>query len=485
MSTLSAPPRSLARPSAGTRGRSSAEPGSRTRGVAAIASLSLLGLTLTSLLIVVIAAQRPSFLTPVSVFDRGYFPGWMAGPFRGLWPGLTDDAVRLQWLISALMAGMFVLYVFAFRHARQLRARWTIAAVVAVHAIFLLAPPLSYTDVFNYVNYGRMGVVHHLDPYATLPLLESRSDPSYALSNWHHLLSPYGPLFTLLTYALVPLGVVASFWTLKLILALASLATLWLVWRCAKLLGRDPAGAVAFAGLNPVVLVWGLGADHNDGLMVAPLVLATYLLLRAPPAPARAGVTLAAAVFVKASAAVLLPVLLLVGDRRRVLLGAAGAAALLAAASVLAFGAHAPGISAQSQFVTAISPPNLLGLALGEGGETGTLRACVEAALLATLCGCSLWVLRRPADWLAAASVAVIALIVSLSWSGPWYLSWLAPFAALCGRRGLRIAAVALGVYFLVAFMPAAPMLAERIHFRPQATPLGARHQRESEAAVR
>ena len=38
-------------------------------------------------------------------------------------------------------------------------------AVLAIHAVLLLAPPLSYTDVFNYINYGRMGVVHHLNPY--------------------------------------------------------------------------------------------------------------------------------------------------------------------------------------------------------------------------------------------------------------------------------------------------------------------------------
>ena len=98
-----------------------------------------------------------------------------------------------------------------------------IAAIVAVHAIFFLAPPLALTDIFNYVNYGRMEVVHHLNPYTTIPILEPHNDPSYALSNWHQLLSPYGPLFTLLTFAVVPLGVAASFWALKGVLALASL----------------------------------------------------------------------------------------------------------------------------------------------------------------------------------------------------------------------------------------------------------------------
>ena len=58
------------------------------------------------------------------------------------------------------------------RHVASARARWAIAAIVAVHAIFLLAPPMALTDVFNYVNYGRMEIVHHLNPYTTIPILE-------------------------------------------------------------------------------------------------------------------------------------------------------------------------------------------------------------------------------------------------------------------------------------------------------------------------
>ncbi len=78
--------------------------------------------------------------------------------------------------------------------------------------------------MFNYINYGRMEVVHNLNPYTTIPVLEPHSDPRTSLSNWHELLSPYGPLFTLLTFAVVPLGVAGSFWALKGLLVCASLA---------------------------------------------------------------------------------------------------------------------------------------------------------------------------------------------------------------------------------------------------------------------
>src|ERR1019366_4863653 len=232
------------------------------------------------------------------------------------------------------------------RSAPRLPLRWIVAAILAVHVIFLLSPPLALTDLFNYVNYGRMEVVHHLNPYTTIPISEPHNDPSYILSNWHQLLSPYGPLFTLLTFAVVPLGVAGSFWALKGILALASLATIFLVWRCAQMLGRNPRAAIVLVGLNPIVLVWGLGGDHNDFLMLACIMLGFYLLIRGsgdrrdagaetPPAghaPARAGrptahdlkawlLPLSAtdmgiggafvlAIAIKASAAVLLPVML-------------------------------------------------------------------------------------------------------------------------------------------------------------------------------
>src|SRR5260370_26984794 len=63
------------------------------------------------------------------------------------------------------------------------------------------------------------------------------------------------------------------------------------VWKCARLLGRDPVTAIVLVGLNPIVLVWGLGGDHNDFLMVALIMLGFYLLLLAR---ARRGETLPA-----------------------------------------------------------------------------------------------------------------------------------------------------------------------------------------------
>jgi hypothetical protein len=407
--------------------------------------------------------------------------------------------------------------------------------VVVAHAIMFLAPPLALTDIFNYVNYGRMEIVHHLNPYTTVPVLEPHSDPSYALSNWHQLLSPYGPVFTLMTFVVVPLGVAASFWTLKGILMLASLATVLLVWRSARLLGRDPVAAIVLVGLNPIVLIWGLGGDHNDFLMMFFVVLGFYLLLRAgcmpgalrrrddeaartgragraldgvealhrgegiqaehvgtgaemaeaplwSPALLGAGAAFVAAVAIKASAGILLPVVLATLLHRRrdllqVVVGMALSGVVLGVCSVAAFGPHFPDLATQGRLVTMVSMPNLLGLALGQGGETNTMRLLLSGVLVVCVIACSVLAWRRR-ESLTAAGWASVALLVTLSWVLPWYVLWILPLAALSSSRRLRTTALLLGVYFIVAWAPVTGYAFNAIGFHPEKTSLGRLHQR-------
>jgi len=363
-----------------------------------------------------------------------------------------------------------------------------------------------------------MEVVHHLNPYTTIPILEPHGDPSYYLSNWHQLLSPYGPLFTMMTFALVSLGVAASFWAIKAILAVVSLGTIFLVWKCARLLGRDPIAAIVLVGLNPIVLVWGLGGDHNDFLMVFCIVLGFYLLLRSgawvagdeqtavdpqvgrfedragwrgsvlgwlwPLAPLEigAGMAFVAAAAIKASGAILIPVVLAALLRApravvQIVLGMAAAGVAVAVASLIAFGLHVPDLSTQSKLVTSLSAPNLLGLALGSGGETEKLRVVLSGVLILVVLGCCVLAWRRK-DAITASGWVTVALLLTLGWVLPWYVLWLLPLAALSGSRLLRTTALVLGVYLIIAWAPASGILWNKIGFHPEKTSLGRLHQR-------
>ncbi len=273
-----------------------------SRRPAVQANVALWTIVLCSALIVLTAAARPTFLSATT--RAHYFPAWMAGPLGGLAPALARSG-SLKALFSAAIVLTFCCYLVAFTRAEHLRPRTVLVAILAVYAIFLLAPPLALTDVFNYLDYARMEVVHHLNPYTTIPALEPHNDPAFALSNWHGLLSPYGPLFTIVTFALAPLSLGAFFWSFKVLLLVTDLGILLLVWKCATLLQRqplagrfgpsegtgprrglapaalNPLAAVILVALNPVVLVWGLGGDHNDFLTVFFIMLGFYLLLKA------------------------------------------------------------------------------------------------------------------------------------------------------------------------------------------------------------
>jgi alpha-1,6-mannosyltransferase len=479
----------------------------RTSSDVRIGALALLVIVTCSALVVALAANRPSILSPTS--HAGFFPRWMAGPLGGMWPGLTNDSTTLKYLFTGAILVMYAGYLTAVVYAPRLRARWAIAAIVAVHALFLIAPPLALTDIFNYINYGRMEVVHHLNPYTTIPISGPHADPSYVLSNWHQLLSPYGPLFTILTFAVVPLGVATSFWALKGILAIASLATIFLVWKSARRLGRDPVAAIVLVGLNPIVLVWGLGGDHNDFLMVFFIVLGFYLMLLAErdgqdrtggrpkalpntrpggwllplSAPSiGAGAAFVTAAAIKASGAVLIPVVLagLLGAPRRLIqvaLGMAVACVLLGSVSLLAFGLHIPDLSTQSRLVTNESVPNLVGLAIGQGGETQSLHLLASSVLAVSvlLCCAQAW---RKRDSITASGWANVALIVTLSWVLPWYVLWVLPLVALSSSRRLRAVALALGIYLIVSWAPASGLLWNAIGFHPEKTSLGRLHHR-------
>ena len=462
-------------------------------------SLSLLAILAISAFVVLVAANRPSVIAPTT--HTGFFPGWMAGPLGGMLPGFTNSGTTLKYLFTGAIVVMYVSYLLVLRYVPRLPARWVIGTILVAHAIYLLSPPLALTDLFNYINYGRMEVVHNLNPYTTIPILEPHNDPSFLLSNWHELLSPYGPLFTLVTFAVVPLGVGGSFWALKTLLVLTSLATILLVWRSALLLERDPRAAVALVGLNPIVLVWGLGGDHNDFLMLFFIMLGFYLLLLARARARRPGEALVGgwllplsmldfgaggafviAIGLKASAAVLVPVVLasLLRARRalvQVVLGMLATGVLVAAASLLAFGLHIPDLSTQSELVTSESIPNMIGLLFGAGGENELVRGVMSVALVASVAWCS-WFAWRRRDTLTASGWASVALLVTLSWVLPWYVLWILPLAALSHSRRLRAVALVLGAYLIITWAPASAVLWDALDFHPENTSLGRLHHR-------
>ena len=164
-------------------------------------------------------------------------------------------------------------------------------AIVALHVVFLLAPPLLSGDVFSYIAYGRLGAVHGISPYLHGPAAAPH-DPGlrYVAALWAHTPSAYGPLFTILSYGLGSLGIAAALWGFKVAGGARGLAVVALVWRIAERAGGDPRTAAADrSGSTRSCWSTAVGGGHNDLLMLALTMLGVLLVCVRPAGGAAVG----------------------------------------------------------------------------------------------------------------------------------------------------------------------------------------------------
>jgi hypothetical protein len=365
-------------------------------------------------------------------------PTSIRGPLHGLGLSLSGT----EFAVLFIVLGVCYLGVLLF--ADSVRFRVGIGAIVALHLVFLIAPPLLSSDIFNYVGYARLDAVHHLNPYIH-PLSAAPTDPSYIYVGWPLNTTAYGPLFTLGTLPLGWVSFTAGIWLLKLSAALASLACVALVWMCATRLGRPALQATLFFGLNPVLLAYAVGGAHNDLIMLVAALGGIYLMLAGRQSGMAA---LVVAVAVKSSSVVLLPFALL-GSRRplKAILWGVGAAAIVGVVTLIAFGTHISSLLHVLQHDARLETPNdipgVINDVLGLGLTTHTLGRIGMLVLLPTI---ALLLVRvyRGGDWLENAGWATCAVIVTTTWFLPWYLIWFLPLAALAVRPYQRATALAL-----------------------------------------
>jgi alpha-1,6-mannosyltransferase len=431
---------------------------------------ALVALVVGVFAVVALATAGASALVPTSSLT---YPRWEAGPLHvlhGALRGLLGSPHGLNIGLSAVIVAMLVAYGAVLTSVRTLSMRSIVITIVALHAILLLSPPQQLTDLFNYLGYARLGGLHHLNPY-THVIADEIHDPVYRFTTWHHLHSPYGELFTVITYPLAWVPLPVAYWVLKVITVLMSLAFIALVGICARLLGRDPRFALLFVAANPIYLMYAIPGFHNDFFMLVPSTAAVALLLARRDRSA--GAMLMVAVAVKFTAGLLLPFLLLAARpsfrRLRILEGAVLAGIPLFGVSLALFGLSLPNLSDQSTLLTTWSIPNLFGLVIGIGGGTNGLLRLLNVAVVVTVA----LLVRSRRDWLTGAGWATFALIVCLAWLVPWYVVWLLPLAALSTNVRLRQAALGLTVFLVLTFMPVTDMFLFKHGLNPLNTTAG------------
>lgn len=335
------------------------------------------------------------------------------------------------------------------RGGRPPSPRAVVLGAGVVWLLLLVAPPVQSRDVYQYLFYGRMEIVHDANPYLAEPRAFS-ADPWFHTIGWPGRQSVYGPLWTFAVARLVAVSGSRLLPSLLLVKGLAVGLAGIAVAGLSRLSGpaRDgvtsqPARSMAFFALNPLVMTTVALGGHADAAVAASLVWA--IVFDRQGRPLAASIALAAGSLVKAYAALPLLVYLFVRWRRA---GAAHALKLAAAGLGLATAAYATywrGLSTLRGLLsageaTSSSLAGLLerganaalrgvGLAAHEAVAHDLVRGLAATAMVATAAALvrSPRTLREP--W-RAGLLLLLAFTAVTPWFLPWYLIGLVAMAA-------------------------------------------------------
>jgi alpha-1,6-mannosyltransferase len=417
-------------------------------------SLVALGSLVTS----VVPASSWVAVLPIASDLRATLPGRMTG--------LTVMVAGLGLMVWAwLLVGKEVLA--GVRHRLlPMTATWS--------APLLLMPPLFSRDAWSYAAQGAL-VAHGYDPYSVGPGVLTGPVVSAVDPMWLWTPAPYGPLP--LAYGGLAARVTMDPYLLMLAhRALAVLGFILIAAAIPKLATAcrvNPEVATWLVVANPVLITHGLGAAHNDVLMIGLACSAFALALTgrwgtaAVLAGAAAAVKLPGGLVVIAIAAVMSP---LAGRARTRLasLVIAGAIAVLTLTTIGELAGVGSGwlsaLDVPGLVRSPLSIANLIGLGASGvlewlGEDTAAKQALQIVRLLGILAAVGLIAvlgLRSSIHHAArAVGIALLAVVLLGPTAHDWYFLWCLPFLAVA-RPSRRLSTALIGVSIILTV--AAPL---------------------------
>jgi alpha-1,6-mannosyltransferase len=372
-------------------------------------------------------------------------------------------------LLLVAFAGLGLVVASETRRPR-LGARLVFAVTGGLLVLAVAIPPTQSRDVYAYAYYGRLVSHYGQSPYTHSAAGHYPEDPFARRVDpiWRSNASVYGPVWTWVSALGTATVARSSFLATRIyfqgVAALAAALSLWLIWRRT----RSPA-AVAFLGVNPVIVISIVNGGHNDAL-VGLGVLAGVLFLIAER-PAWAAVVFGLAMLIKVSA--LLPIAAVClwmwrrhGLRAATKLGGVTAVVVLAGfalsggreilAPLHVAQTHISGSSVwwgPRKWITWASVPK--GTPSSVAGEAARLRVSTVGSLCAV--GMTLLLARRRlrnSDPVLVAGAAVLAYTLLAAYVLPWYLGWGLPVMALAWRSRLYWLTLLHGAILQIAYLP-------------------------------
>ncbi len=389
------------------------------------------------------------------------------------WDLAARPAALFLWLAAAVVGLVFAALRLAKAPAVSAASILLVAALLRL--LLVPVPPTLSEDALRYLWDGKVAGAG-FNPYRLAPdapELEPLRDAVWQRLPHRHVPTVYPPLAVAVFSIAARLP--APLLALKLLLALADLATCFLLLRLADRRGLPRARVVWYAW-NPLVTLEVAGMGHVDALGVTAVV-ATVLLLLARRRPVAVAATAAAAVLAKLVPAAALPAWARQSRRPLVFLGAAGGLLAVAVAPVVvATGGVPPGLVTYGvswEFNGPLWEPlwRLLDLADSRAALEGLLDGLKQGTgqhdfwnrfypynypklqaklLLAPGLLAVVWLAWRRRDPLASAGILFGGLLLFSATVYPWYLLWVLPWAALCRQP----AWLALAALVLLSYLP-------------------------------
>ena len=211
-------------------------------------------------------------------------------------PALLDGWIDISAVFVAFVA-VFGVYLLALRQlpgAISWRFIWR--STLLIGCLYVLIPVVTSPDLFSYIAYARMAVLHNLNPLTTIPTA-IQNDPVYRYIFWVDQPSAYGPTWAIVTSFLQGLLVVfRNTYVMPMVLALRiiglvmhliSTRLVWLISGQLQQINGKPALAtrtriratLAFAW-NPLLLLEACVNAHNDAMLLVLVLLMIWVLAK-------------------------------------------------------------------------------------------------------------------------------------------------------------------------------------------------------------
>ncbi|MGH2510884.1 MAG: hypothetical protein ACRDHZ_26265, partial [Ktedonobacteraceae bacterium] len=229
------------------------------------------------------------------------FPGWPVNPPIPQFHTPGPYNLLASWGTLVILLGafttVFLIYLFALRNLpARISRRFIMRSTLVLGLLFVLIPVVTSSDIYSYIAYARIGIIHGLNPLTTVPYTISK-DPVYGYVSWRDQPSAYGPTWTFITSffqeILVLCGLGAYILPMVLILRLWGLAmhisSVCLIWSISGSLQRLHGivsakkrllATLAFAW-NPLLLLEACTNAHNDTTLLLLILLAIWFLVHA------------------------------------------------------------------------------------------------------------------------------------------------------------------------------------------------------------